>query len=86
MGEAVPKLCRICGQDCSRRDRVRNAQGQMVRLGTVMDVRDTSGPVMVMRYNLYQAAPITGNLQPGVSSGDAIAAIDRLAAEPVPTP
>ena len=28
MGEAVPKLCRICGQDCSRRDRVRNAQGQ----------------------------------------------------------
>ena len=35
---------------------VRNSQGQMVRLGTLMDVRDTSGPVMVMRYNMYSAA------------------------------
>jgi len=25
----------------------------MIRLGTLMDVRDTSGPVMVMRYNMY---------------------------------
>ena len=36
----------------------------MVRLGTLMDVRDTSGPVMVMRYNMYSAAAITGNISP----------------------
>ena len=51
---------------------VRNNQGQMVRLGTLMDVRDTSGPVMVMRYNMYSAAAITGNPAPGTSSGQAI--------------
>ena len=43
---------------------VRNSQGQMVRLGTVMDVRDTSGPVAVLRYNLYTSTAITGNPAP----------------------
>ena len=51
---------------------VRNKQGQMVPLGTLVNVREIGGPVFVTRYNLYTAAPITGNLQPGVSSGDAI--------------
>ena len=44
-----------------RQLQVRNNQGQMIRLGTLMDVRDTSGPVMVMRYNMYSATAITGN-------------------------
>ena len=52
---------------------VRNSQGQMVRLGTLMAVRDTSGPVAVMRYNMYAAAAVTGNAAPGTSSGQAIA-------------
>ena len=38
--------------------------------------REIGGPILVTRYNLYAAAPIIGNLPPGVSSGDAIAAID----------
>jgi multidrug efflux pump len=50
---------------------VRNNQGQMVRLGTFMEVRDTSGPVAVLRYNLYSATAITGNPAPGTSSGQA---------------
>ena len=51
----------------------------MIRLGTLMDVRDTSGPVVVMRYNLYSAAAITGDaaaghqLRPGRRSGAEIA-------------
>ena len=53
--------------------KVRNNQGQMVPLGTLVNVREIGGPVMVNRYNLYTAAPITGNLPPGVSSGEAIA-------------
>ena len=36
---------------------VRNNQGQMVRLGTLLTVRDTSGPVTVMRYNMYSPPP-----------------------------
>ena len=56
----------------SASSRCRNNQGQMVRLGTLLDVRDTSGPVMVMRYNMYSAAAITGNAAPGTSSGQAI--------------
>ena len=52
---------------------VRNKQGQMVPLGTLVDVREIGGPVFVTRYNLSTAAPITGNLPPGTSSGDAIA-------------
>ena len=45
----------------------------MVLLGTLMSVRDTTGPVMVMRYNMYSAAAITGNTTPGTSSGQAVA-------------
>ena len=43
--------------------KVRNSQGQMVPLGTVIDVRDTSGPVMIMRYNMYSAT--ADQRQPG---------------------
>jgi multidrug efflux pump len=64
--------------------KVRNQAGKMVPLGTLVDVREINGPVMVMRYNLYNAAPINGNLLPGVSSGDAIERIARAAEEGLP--
>ena len=67
-----------------RQLQVRNNQGQMIRLGTLLDVRDTSGPVMVLRYNLYSAAAITGSTRPGTSSGDAIALMQEIAAEELP--
>ena len=51
---------------------VRNSQGQMIRLGTLLDVHDTTGPVAVMRYNLYSAAAITGDAASGTSSGQAV--------------
>jgi hydrophobe/amphiphile efflux-1 (HAE1) family protein len=63
---------------------VANRQGQMVRLGTVMDVRDVSGPVMVMRYNMYSAAAITGNTSPDVSSGQAITMMEEIARKQLP--
>src|SRR5688572_7402081 len=58
---------------------VRNAAGQMVPLGTVADVRDVGGPVMVSRYNTYTAAAVNGNMAPGTSTGQAIAAVKALA-------
>ena len=44
---------------------VRNNQGQMIRLATLLDVVSTNGPVMVMRYNMYSSTAITGNPAPG---------------------
>jgi len=63
---------------------VRNNQGQMIKLATLMDVRNTSGPVMVMRYNMYSATAITGNPAPGTSSGEAIALMQEIAREELP--
>jgi multidrug efflux pump len=57
---------------------VRNYQGQMVRLGTFMDVRDTAGPVIVLSYNMYSATAITGNTTPGTSSGEAIQMMQEI--------
>jgi multidrug efflux pump subunit AcrB len=53
-------------------------------LGTLVDLRDVSGPVMVQRYNLYTAAPITGMIRPDVSSGPVIAAVDDAAHRTLP--
>jgi multidrug efflux pump len=63
---------------------VRNKQGQMIRLGTLLDVRDISGPVMVMRYNMYSATAITGNASRGASSGQAIALLQEIADKEMP--
>jgi len=67
---------------------VRNKWGQMVPLGTLVNVNqkksDQGGPIVVTRYNLYTAASITGNMLPGFSSGDAIASINETARESLP--
>jgi multidrug efflux pump subunit AcrB len=58
--------------------RVRNSRGGMVPLGSIAKIRDVSGPVMLIRYNLYPSATINLNPAPGVSSGQALDAMDRL--------
>src|SRR5262249_8753950 len=63
---------------------VRNILGQMVRLGTVLDVRDTSGPVMVMRYNMYSAAAVNGDAGSNTSSGQAVALMEELPRKELP--
>jgi hydrophobe/amphiphile efflux-1 (HAE1) family protein len=67
-----------------KRLQVRNSQGQMIRLGTLLSVRDTSGPVGVMRYNMYAATAVTGNPAPGTSSGQAIARMQAVANRALP--
>jgi len=64
--------------------KVRNAQGAMVPLGSVVQVRESHGPDQGLRYNGYPAADINGGPAPGASSGQAEAAIERLAAEVLP--
>jgi multidrug efflux pump len=64
--------------------KVRNGAGNMVPLRTVLTVRDTSGPVLIMRYNMYSATAINGNMAPGVSSGQAIDLMQSMAAKNLP--
>ncbi|MBT6643200.1 MAG: hypothetical protein HOB45_08670, partial [Planctomycetaceae bacterium] len=61
---------------------VRNAEREMVPLATLLTVEDTSGPAVVTRYNLAPSADLSGSTLPGTSSGDAIALVQTLAAEP----
>src|SRR5262249_13416952 len=63
---------------------MRNKCGQMVLLGTLVKPREVGGPVYITRYNLYTAAPITGNLAPGVSTGDVIEEVSRLSSDTLP--
>jgi hydrophobe/amphiphile efflux-1 (HAE1) family protein len=62
----------------------RNAQGQMFPLRTVLEVRDTSGPVMVQRYNMYSAATVTGDVAPGTSSGQAVPLVEGITGRVLP--
>jgi len=57
---------------------VRNNGGQMVPLNTLVNVGKMSGPNLVNRFNLYNAAEIIGAPAPGYSSGQAISAIEDV--------
>lgn len=63
---------------------VRSRQGQMIKLATLIDTRATSGPVMVMRYNMYSATAITGDAATGVSSGQAVERMQEIADRNLP--
>ena len=67
-----------------RQLQVRNNQGEMIRLATLLEVSNTSGPVSVMRYNMYSSTAITGNPAAGTSSGQAIAMMQQIADEELP--
>jgi len=64
--------------------KTRNANGEMVPLSSLVKVTPTFGPEMVVRYNGYTAADINGGPAPGYSSGQAQAAVERIAAETLP--
>ncbi len=57
---------------------VRNNDGRMVPLNTLVKVSKMSGPNLVTRFNLYNAAEIMGAPAPGYSSGQAIKAIEEV--------
>ncbi|HMC63822.1 MAG TPA: efflux RND transporter permease subunit, partial [Gemmataceae bacterium] len=70
--------------DVVRQLKVRNADGDMVPLGSVVDVRDSAGPVTITRYNMFPAATITGASLPGVSTGDVLRTMEGLADKELP--
>ena len=58
--------------------KTRNLQGGMVPLGSLMSVKEITGPDKITRYNMYPAAEINGSTLPGVSSGQAITVMNKL--------
>ena len=64
--------------------KVRNDKGEMIPLSSLMTVKDTYGPDRVQRYNNYVAAEMNGGPAPGVSSGQAQAAMEEIAREVLP--
>jgi multidrug efflux pump len=64
--------------------RVRNIRGAMVPLGSLATQREVNGPLVITRYNMYPAAAINGTSAPDVSSGQAIAMLQRLAEQELP--
>jgi len=58
---------------------VRTGSGQMVSLDNLVSIEQSSGPQVIYHYNLFRSAEIDGSGKPGVSSGDALIAMQTLA-------
>jgi len=67
-----------------RQFRVRNTDGQLVPLSTVVTMEPTSGPEFTMRFNGYRAAQINGILAPGYSSGQGMHALEEVFSQTMP--
>lgn len=63
---------------------VKNDRGEMVPFSTFIRLERVYGPEVLTRYNMYMSAMINGEPAEGYSSGDAIAAVERVAAETLP--
>ena len=63
---------------------VRNNEGKMVPLRSLLEVKIVVGPPALIRYNNKRAVTVQGNPAPGVSSGQALAAMDKVAAATLP--
>jgi HAE1 family hydrophobic/amphiphilic exporter-1 len=74
---------RMQSEDIGRLN-VRNAEGAMVPLGTLVNVRPSSGAQVITRYNLYPSAQINGEAAPGFSSGDSLVLMEQMAAAQLP--
>ncbi len=68
---------RATAQDILRL-KTKNYQGEMVPLGSVIELSETFGPDTVMRYNAFRSADLNGNAAPGYSSGQAKEAITKI--------
>jgi HAE1 family hydrophobic/amphiphilic exporter-1 len=63
---------------------VRNLEGEMVPVGALVDVRNSLSPLRVDRYNMFPSIRLMGEAAAGVSSGQALDAMEALAGENLP--
>jgi hydrophobe/amphiphile efflux-1 (HAE1) family protein len=71
-------------QESVSKIRVRSSEGAMVPLGSLVTFKEITGPERVPRYNLFPSAEVQGAAQTGISSGQALAIMRRLAEEKLP--
>ncbi len=64
--------------------KVKNDRGNMVPLASMISFQEISGPVMLLRYNMYPAAPVRGSPSPGTSSGQSLELMDDVMAKTLP--
>ncbi|MGE0591641.1 MAG: multidrug efflux RND transporter permease subunit [Vicinamibacterales bacterium] len=62
----------------------RTTEGDMVPLANVVSVRETTAPQVISHFNLFRSAEVSGAAAPGVSSGQALAEMERLAGTALP--
>jgi hydrophobic/amphiphilic exporter-1 (mainly G- bacteria), HAE1 family len=67
-----------------RQLQIRNDNGDMLPVGSIVKVSDSFGPQMITRYNLYPSASIMGNAAPGYSSGQALNLMEQMADQKLP--
>ncbi len=63
---------------------VRNKDGDMIPLGSLVKIKSVLGPDTLERYNMFRSAVVNGEPAPGYSSGQAIQAMQRVAASDLP--
>jgi hydrophobic/amphiphilic exporter-1 (mainly G- bacteria), HAE1 family len=64
--------------------KVRSATGALVPMGTLVAIRDVTGPSLIQRYNMYVSVPLQGNAAPGVSTTTALDLMEGLAKAQLP--
>jgi len=69
----------------AKRLRVRSKSGTLVPLNTLVQIKPSSGPLVITRYNMYPAAAINASIAPGASSGEATAVMEQLAKSELPS-
>ena len=67
-----------------RKIKIRNGRGEEVPLRAIASIRTKTGPQVIYRYNNYRAATINGSPAPGVSSGEALAAMTQVSKTTLP--
>jgi HAE1 family hydrophobic/amphiphilic exporter-1 len=63
---------------------VRSQTGQLVRLDNIVHFTEVTAPQVISHFNLFRSAEISGNAAPGVSSGQALDEMERIARESLP--
>ncbi|ACL60206.1 efflux RND transporter permease subunit [Methylobacterium nodulans] len=71
-------------KDDIARLKVRSSTGALVPMGSLAGIRDIAGPQIVQRYNLFYSIPVQGDTRPGVSTGQALSAMEALARRVLP--
>ncbi|MFV2067982.1 MAG: efflux RND transporter permease subunit [Pirellulales bacterium] len=74
---------RVSADDIKQLD-VRNQRGDMVPIGTFVDIQETFGPQVIQRYNLYPSAQLNGEPAIGFSSGQALTLMEQIADATLP--